>query len=119
MGWVNAGQRVKVALVWNSTPTKDYTTHPVKADLDLVVSDPTQPLYSASWDNSYKVVDFTATASGNFQIKVKNYRFDGFNEFSPSPGALHNRRGYHSTNNPRLTRSTARWAVLLDACTGR
>jgi hypothetical protein len=26
-------------------------------------------------------VNFTATASGNFQIKVKNYRFDGFNEF--------------------------------------
>ena len=67
--------------MWNSTPTKDYTTDPVKADLDLVVSGPTQTLYSASRDNSYEVVDFTATASGNFQIKVKNYRFDGFNEF--------------------------------------
>ena len=81
MGWVNAGQRVKVALVWNSTPTKDYTTDPLKADLDLSVIGPTQTLYSASWDNSYEVVDFTATASGNFQIKVRNYRFDGFNEF--------------------------------------
>ena len=63
----------------------------LKADLDLVVSGPTETLYSASWDNSYEVVDFTATASGNFQIKVKNYRFEGFNESSPSPGALHNR----------------------------
>lgn len=81
MGWVNAGQRVKVALVWDSTPTKDYTTDPLKADLDLYVSGPTQTLISASWDNSYEVVDFTATTSGNFQIKVKNYRFDGFNEF--------------------------------------
>ena len=81
LGWVNAGQRVKVALVWNSTPTSDYTTDPLKADLDLYVIGPTQTLISASWDNSYEVVDFTATASGNFQIKVKNYRFDGFNEY--------------------------------------
>lgn len=81
IGWVNAGQRVKVALVWDSTPTSDYLTDPLKADLDLYVYGPTQSLYSVSWDNSYEVVDFTAAASGNFQIKVHNYRFDGFNEY--------------------------------------
>lgn len=81
LGWVNAGQRVKVALVWDSTPTSDYVTDPLKADLDLIVSGPTQTLYSSSWDNSYEVVDFTAAASGNFQIKVHNYRFDGLNEY--------------------------------------
>ena len=32
-------------------------------------------------DNSYEVVDFTAAASGNFQIKVHKYRFDGVNEY--------------------------------------
>lgn len=81
MGWVNAGQRVKVALVWDSTPTSDYLTDPLKADLDLYVYGPNQFGASASWDNSYEVVDFTATASGNFQIKVKNFRFDGLNEY--------------------------------------
>ena len=81
MGWVNAGQRVKVALVWDSTPTSDYLTDPLKADLDLYVSGPTQFQYSVSWDNSYEVVDFTATTSGNFKIKVKNYRFEGVNEY--------------------------------------
>jgi hypothetical protein len=81
VGWVNAGQRVKVALVWDSTPTSDYVTDPLKADLDLIVSGPTQTLYSSSWDNSYEVIDFTAAASGNFQIKIHNYRFDGFNEY--------------------------------------
>ena len=81
IGWVNAGQRVKVALVWDSTPTSDYLTDPLKADLDLYVYGPTQYQYSVSWDNSYEVVDFTAAASGNFQIKVKNYRFDGVNEY--------------------------------------
>jgi len=34
-----------------------------------------------SMDNSYEVVDFTAAASGNFQIKVHKYRFDGVNEY--------------------------------------
>ena len=81
MGWVNAGQRVKVALVWDSTPTSDYLTDPLKADLDLYVVGPSQFQASASWDNSYEVVDFTPAISGNFQIKVKNFRFDGANEY--------------------------------------
>jgi hypothetical protein len=81
MGWVNAGQRVKVALVWDSTPTSDYLTDPLKADLDLYVSGPGQFQYSASWDNSYEVVDFTPAVSGSFQIKVHKFRFEGFNEY--------------------------------------
>ncbi|HET8783039.1 MAG TPA: S8 family serine peptidase, partial [Pyrinomonadaceae bacterium] len=81
LGWVNAGQRVKVAMVWDSTPTADYLTDPLKADLDLYVVGPNQFQYSASWDNSYEVVDFTPATSGNFQIKVHNYRFDGANEY--------------------------------------
>jgi hypothetical protein len=81
MGWVNAGQRVKVALVWDSNPTSDYLNDPLNADLDLYVYGPTQYQYSVSWDNSYEVVDFTAASSGNFVIKVKNFRFDGFNEY--------------------------------------
>lgn len=81
LGWVNAGQRVKVALVWDSNPSFDYTTDPLNADLDLYVFGPNQLAASASYDNSYETVDFVANASGNFQIKVKNFRFDGFNEY--------------------------------------
>lgn len=81
IGWVNAGQRVKVALAWDSTPTSDYLTDPLKADLDLYVYAPTQSFFSTSWDNSYEVVDFVAATSGNVQIKVHNYRFDGLNEY--------------------------------------
>ncbi|HEX6043973.1 MAG TPA: hypothetical protein VFZ22_05745 [Pyrinomonadaceae bacterium] len=81
MGWVNAGQRVKVALVWDSNPTSDYLNDPLNADLDLYVYGPNQVQYSVSWDNSYEVVDFTPTTSGSFQIKVKNFRFDGGLEY--------------------------------------
>ncbi len=84
MGWVNAGQRVKVALVWDSNASpgsNNYSVDWLFADLDLNVVGPGDVQWSSSWDNSYEVVDFTAHASGNFQIRVKKYRFDGSDEF--------------------------------------
>ena len=81
MGWVNAGQRVKVALVWDSNPSFDYSTDPLQADLDLNVIGPGNVEWSSSWDNSYEVVDFVAGASGNHTIRVKNFRFNGNHEF--------------------------------------
>lgn len=81
MGWVNAGQRVKVALVWDSNPTADYASDPLNADLDLFVVGPSDNQLSTSWDNAYETVDFTAAASGNFQIRVRNFRFNGANEY--------------------------------------
>jgi hypothetical protein len=84
MGWVNAGQRVKVALVWDSNASpgsNNYSVDWLFADLDLNVVGPGDVQWSSSWDNSYEIVDFTAHASGNFQIRVKKYRFDGSDEF--------------------------------------
>jgi len=84
MGWVNAGQRVKVALVWDSNASpgsNNYSVDWLFADLDLNVVGPGVAQWSASWDNSYEIVDFTAPASGNFQIKVRKYRFDGGSEY--------------------------------------
>ncbi len=60
---------------------KPADTDPLQADLDLYVFGPNQLAASASYDNSYETVDFVAATSGNFQIKVKNFRFDGFNEY--------------------------------------
>jgi len=92
IGWVNVGQRVKVALVWDSNPTGDYLTDPLNADLDLYVYGPGQVQASASFDNSYETVDFTAAVAGNFQIKVKRFRFDGLNEYFAVPG-VSNQKG--------------------------
>jgi len=81
MGYVYAGERVKVALVWDSNPTSDYASDPLNADLDLNVVGPGLSQWSSSWDNSYETVDFSAPASGNYQIKVKNFRFNGTQEY--------------------------------------
>lgn len=88
MGWVNAGQRVKVALVWDSNPTGNYASDPLNADLDLYVVGPSNFLSSASWDNAYETVDFTAAASGNFQLRIRNYRFNGTHEYVAAAWSL-------------------------------
>ncbi len=81
MGWVEAYHRVKVALVWDSNPSSDYTTDPLNADLDLNVVGPGVSAWSSRWDNSYETVDFTAPFAGNYSIKIKNFRFNGANEY--------------------------------------
>lgn len=81
MGQVNAGERVQVALVWDSNPSANYSTDPLQADLDLNVVGPGVAYWSSSWDNSYETVDFTATVSGPFLLKVKKFRFDGTQEY--------------------------------------
>ncbi len=81
MGTIEAKKRVKVALVWDSTPSSDYTTDSLKADLDLKVTGPGVTKWSLSWDNSYEVVDFTVPTTGKYTIKIKNFSFKGTNEY--------------------------------------
>jgi hypothetical protein len=74
---------VKIALAWDSTPNSDFTSDPLKADLDLWVTGPGGlAQYSLSWDNAYEVVDFTAPATGAYTIKVHKFRFDGSVEYA-------------------------------------
>jgi hypothetical protein len=71
---------VKVALVWDSNASpgsNNYSVDWLFADLDLNVVGPGVAQWSASWE----IVDFTGPASGNFQIKVRKYRFDGGSEY--------------------------------------
>ncbi|HEV2763892.1 MAG TPA: S8 family serine peptidase [Pyrinomonadaceae bacterium] len=81
IGYVYAGERLKVALVWDSNPSSNYMADPLNADLDLNVVGPGVSQWSSSWDNSYETLDFTAPVSGNYQVKVKNYRFSGTEEY--------------------------------------
>jgi hypothetical protein len=80
----NAGQTVRVAIGWNSTTnpatsTTPPTTNVLKADLDLNVYAPNGSYVtsSASYDNSYEIVEFTATSTGTYTAKVNAHRFDG------------------------------------------
>jgi len=84
----NAGQTVRVAIAWDSTTdpattTAAPTTDVLKADLDLGIYDSNNSWVtsSASWDNSYELVEFTAPSTGTYSANVNAYRFDGDYEY--------------------------------------
>jgi subtilisin family serine protease len=73
------GQRVRVALVWAHKP--GFCSRTVSTNLDLRVSNPVGGTVgvSASQDNNFELVEFTAGATGTYRIRVDDAR--------PSPGA--------------------------------
>jgi len=79
-----AGQTVRVALTWDSTPNiLWFQLNLLAADLDMYVYGPTGTFLagSAGWDNAYEIVRFTAPSTGTYTIKIHNYRFDGSSEY--------------------------------------
>jgi hypothetical protein len=80
---VAAGQKVRIALTWDShTAGAMFTkTDTLTADLDLSVNYPGGAIASSSWDNSYEFVSFTAPQAGDVTITVRQPRFDRASEF--------------------------------------
>jgi hypothetical protein len=83
-----AGRTVRVVIAWDSTTDQLVgTTAPasdaLKADLDLEVTGPngTYVAGSYSWDNSYEIVEFTASATGTYTARISAPRFEGDTEF--------------------------------------
>lgn len=84
--YLQSGQKVRAVASWDSLPSNNHTlnqmTDTLMADLDLVVFDPSGSFVtnSNSWDNNYEIVEFTASATGNYNIRLDKSRFDGTSE---------------------------------------
>ena len=70
--------RVRVALAWDSAVTTsgdNATASTLTVDHDLLVRDShgVQVASAASWDNSYEVVDFAATAGETYDIIIRRW----------------------------------------------
>jgi hypothetical protein len=78
-----AGEMVRAVIAWDSNPAGDYSTDPLNADLDLCVYDPsaTSVGCSASFNNSYEILQFNATTTGTYEIRTTAFRFDGTSEW--------------------------------------
>ena len=66
------GKLTRAAIAWDQNPSYiDYLTRP-SADIDLLIVDPNGYVIagSASWDNTYEVVQFTPTMTGNYQLII-------------------------------------------------
>ena len=72
-----AGQKVKVAVSWNSHSSGSTSTDRLMADLDLRVVGPDGAVTgSYSYDNNYEWVEFTAARTGTARIEVRSVRFE-------------------------------------------
>lgn len=83
-----AGQRIRVAITWNSHPGSGdwwrwWEPDPLKADLDLIVRSPSGTAVgtSVSWDNSYELVEFVAPEGGTYRAIVSRVRWDSDNQY--------------------------------------
>jgi len=77
-----AGKKTRVAIVWDSNPNyASYETRP-GADLDLRVLAPGGAIadQAGSYDNTYEIVEFTPTTTGNYTLQISI--FDCF--YTPS-----------------------------------
>lgn len=81
--YAHAGEKVRAAIAWSSNPNSGYTTDPLEADLDLRVYDPGGVFVtsSTSLNNSYEIVEFTAGATGTYELEITAYRFNGTSEY--------------------------------------
>jgi hypothetical protein len=81
---VQAGQKVRAAISWNSQPDDNHPPlyDDLKTDLDLVVFGPTNNFVttSNSYDNNYEIIEFTAPATGQYRLQNTRIRFDGSSE---------------------------------------
>jgi len=65
-------------LAWSSDPSHpDWALQP-SADIDLSVVDANGATVatSASWDNSFEIVEFDAPSGGVFTVRAQRYRCD-------------------------------------------
>lgn len=71
-------QLVRVVMSYDTDPSyASYNTLP-SADLDLIIKDPSGAYVaaSASYDNTYEIVEFFPAATGTFTIEVSKFRCD-------------------------------------------
>ena len=71
---VSAGQKIRVVIVWDSHPDNNRPPQidDLKSDLNLVVYGPSGAMVdkSDSYDNSYEIAEFNATAAGTYHAVV-------------------------------------------------
>jgi len=74
---VVAGQKIKVAVSWNSHSSGSTSSDRLMADLDLRVIGPDGSVAgSYTLDNNYEWVEITAGATGTARIEVRSTRFE-------------------------------------------
>jgi hypothetical protein len=75
---LTGGQRTRATIAWDNDPNySSYASQP-GADLDFQVVNSSNVVVasSASYDNTYEIVDFTPSTTGSYKLRVNKYRCD-------------------------------------------
>ena len=76
LGRLKRNQRARLVVVWSTHPTYSrYSSRP-SIDMDLTVYDPNgrRIAVSASWDNTYEIVQFNPRKTGTYRARIKVFR---------------------------------------------
>ncbi|MCA8960997.1 MAG: S8 family serine peptidase, partial [Planctomycetes bacterium] len=103
-----AGERVRAAIAWDSSPSSDYSSDPLQADFDLRVKDPngTFVQFSSSGSNPFEILDFVAATTGTYTFEVVKFsmsstvEYIGFAAWSGSWSLDAYASQYHSSPDP-------------------
>ncbi len=73
---LTAGRKTRIAIAWSveghrGQPSMDY-------DLQILRPDGRYLTGSYSWDSASEIVEFTAPVSGEYVIRISNYRCDEY-----------------------------------------
>jgi subtilisin family serine protease len=76
--YLYGGMRTRAVIAWNTDPSYQHYANQPSADLDLQIVSPSGGVVASShsWDNTYEIVDFTPSISGNYKLRVKRFRCD-------------------------------------------
>ena len=74
IGTLYAGERFRAALAYDSNPAGDYSTDPLEGDLDLyLVNDAGTVVATSAGVDSWEIIDWNVTATGNYRLRVHNF----------------------------------------------
>ncbi|MBI4714851.1 MAG: hypothetical protein HY760_02750, partial [Nitrospirae bacterium] len=72
---LDAGERFRAALAYDSNPSSDYTSDPLEGNLNLYLYDMNDTLvaWSTRSSDSWEIIEWDVTTSGNYKLVVWNY----------------------------------------------
>jgi hypothetical protein len=71
---LDAGERFRAALAYDSNPSADYTSDPLEGDLDLRLYDSSDVLrVSSGGVDSWEIIDWTVDTAGTYTLVVYNW----------------------------------------------
>ncbi len=70
-----AGETVRAVIAWDSHVNGTYSSDTLDADIDLSVYSPSASYVtgSASVSNNFEIVEFTASTTGNYELRISRY----------------------------------------------